>query len=210
MTTQLYSAIGCVLIVASTGCSNAPRAIRPPDIDVDQLTADAFSQCDRNSDGLIDRDELESAPSLKFSLKRIDSNDDKKISEEELGQYVQSQWIDMKSGLIRIRCNVTMNRRRLDGATITLEPEQFMGGAITSASGVTRGGMARLDVSDEDRPDPNAHGVQHGMYLVRISKMDGDKETIPAKYNTETTLGCEVAKRASYMPGPVTFHLRSR
>jgi hypothetical protein len=32
-----------------------------------------------------------------------------------------------------------------------------------------------------------------GLYNVRISKIVGGKETIPSKYNTETTLGQEVA-----------------
>ena len=90
---------------------------------------------------------------------------------------------------------------------MTFEPEQFMGGAVHPASGVTQGGSARIDVADEHRPDPNAHGVQNGHYLVRISYKRGDEELIPAKYNTETTLGCEVAKRAAYMPGPVVFAL---
>ena len=209
-TATLWCALACILLGVVGGCSNAPPAIRPPDIDADQIATDAFSQYDRDSDGLIAGEELRAAPALKFSRDRIDQNGDKKISPEELRQLVQTQWIDMESGLIRIRCNVTMNGRPLDGATVTLEPEQFMGGAISHAAGVTRGGMARLDVSDEDRPDPNAHGVQHGMYLVRISLKKGDEELIPAKYNTETTLGCEVAKRAAYMPGPVRFDLRSQ
>ena len=85
-----------------------------------------------------------------------------------------------------------------------------MQGSIRPASGLTRGGTANLDVSDEDRPHPNAHGAQHGLYLVRISKKVDGQETIPAKYNEQTTLGCEVAYRASYMPGPVHFELRSR
>jgi hypothetical protein len=37
-------------------------------------------------------------------------------------------------------------------------------------------------------------GLQAGIYLVRVSKIVGDKETIPSTYNTETTLGQEVSK----------------
>jgi hypothetical protein len=82
-----------------------------------------------------------------------------------------------------------------------------MGGAIHPAAGVTSGGSALLEMAASDRPHPNARGVQNGLYLVRISKEVDGRETIPAKFNEQTTLGCEVAVRASYAPGPLVFDL---
>jgi hypothetical protein len=199
--------IGIAPWLVAVGCSGRPSAISPPDIDPEDVASAAVRQYDKNSDAAIDGNELESAPSLRFSLKRIDTNGDKRIVPEEIAQFAQKHWIDSPVGIVRVQCVVNLKGRPLDGATVTLEPEPFMQGAVNPASGVTRGGTAALDVSDEHRPHPNAHGAQTGLYRVRVSKIVNGKETIPAKYNEQTVLGCEVAKRASYMPGPVVFNL---
>jgi hypothetical protein len=192
---------------AVAGCSGRPSAVRPPDIEPDRLARAAIEQYDTNGDATLDSKELASAPSLRFSANRIDTNNDGKIVADEIAQFMKRYWIDTAAGIIRIRCAVNYSGRPLDGATVTFEPETFMHGAVKPASGVTRGGMAVISVSDADRPDPNARGVQNGLYLVRVSKVVNGKETIPEKYNKHTILGCEVADRASYMPGPVTFNL---
>ena len=36
-------------------------------------------------------------------------------------------------------------------------------------------------------------GIQLGFFKIRVSKMVNGKETIPAKYNAETTLGQQIA-----------------
>jgi hypothetical protein len=200
-------AVALVPWLAVVGCSGRPAAISPPDIDPDKLAAAAVEQYDQNGDAVIDGQELESAPSLRFSRERIDANRDGKILPDEIAQFAQQHWIDSPVGIVRVHCVVNFKGRPLDGATVTLEPENFMQGAVSPASGVTRGGTAALDVSDEARPHPNAHGAQTGLYLVRISKVVNGKETIPAKYNDQTVLGCEIARRASYMPGPIVFNL---
>ena len=210
---QSFSAVFMLsfgLLLPVCGCSGSLPSVHPPEIDPVAFAQAALSQYDGNGDGVIKDDELEAAPSLRFSARRIDGDNDGGITAEELKQFVEQHWLRMKSGIVRIRCEIYMNGRPLDGATVTFEPEQFMNGTIFEASGVTSGGMARIDVSDENRPHPNARGAQNGLYLVRISKQAGGKETIPAKYNTETILGCEVAKRAAYLPGPVRFSLKSR
>ncbi len=105
---------------------------------------------------------------------------------------------------------VNVNGRPLDGATVSLIPETFMADAVKPASGTTRGGATSLDLSNDDRPTPNAHGVQNGLYLVRISKVVNGKEMVPTKFNEQTTLGCEIASRAAYMPGPLVFNLSTK
>ena len=176
------------------GCSSRPSAIAPPDIEPGELAAAAIKQYDKNGDAVIDNKELEAAPSIRFSLDRIDANGDNKILSEEISQFAQKHWVDTPVGIVRVQCVVNVKGRPLDGATVTLEPEAFMQGVVSSATGVTRGGTAALDVSDATRPHPNAHGVQSGLYLVRVSKVVNGKETIPPKYNAQTVLGCEVAR----------------
>jgi hypothetical protein len=46
----------------------------------------------------------------------------------------------------------------------------------------------------EERPSSDTPaGLALGLYRIRVSKMVDGKETIPARYNTETTLGQEVS-----------------
>jgi hypothetical protein len=204
--------MGVSLFVAPLllGCSGRPPAIRPPDVDPHGLAAAAMEQYDANHDGMIDAKELAAAPSLRFSLERCDTDRNQKLTSDEIANFVQTHWLGQPSGIIRVKCIVNVNGRPLDGATISLEPEAFMEGAVKPASGLTRGGVANLDVANEDRPTPNAHGVQNGLYLVRISKQVDGKETIPDKFNERTTLGCEIASRAAYMPGPLVFNISTK
>jgi hypothetical protein len=51
--------------------------------------------------------------------------------------------------------------------------------------------------------------VQPGLYRVEVSKMVNGKETIPSKYNTETTLGVEVAQESPAMIFGAHFDLKS-
>ena len=52
---------------------------------------------------------------------------------------------------------------------------------------------------------PAHTGCKMASICVRISKVVNGSEQIPAKYNKQSTLGCEVSYDASYMPGPVVF-----
>jgi hypothetical protein len=56
-------------------------------------------------------------------------------------------------------------------------------------------GSGGPSIPKELRPDPKTTppGIQVGLYRVKISKMVGGKETIPRKYNDQTTLGQEAA-----------------
>jgi hypothetical protein len=77
----------------------------------------------------------------------------------------------------------------LEGATVTLIPEKFLGDAVKPASGVTDGlGVANLATAGAEVP-----GVACGMYRVEVSKKNAvGRETIPTRYNQETILGVEV------------------
>jgi len=52
-------------------------------------------------------------------------------------------------------------------------------------------------------------GLYLGFYRVRVSKNKGGKELIPAKYNTETELGAEIADDIADC-GMIEFNLLSK
>ena len=93
------------------------------------------------------------------------------------------------------RWELTLDGQPLSGALITFEPEKFLGDEIKTAFATTNQfGTAAPSIPIEQRPDPKLPGgANFGLYKVRISKIVNGKETIPARYNTETVLGQEVS-----------------
>ena len=177
--------------------------LHPPKYKPAKVAAAAMKQYDLDSNGTIDRKELDVSPTLSAAMDRIDGDENGQLTEEEIATFVQEKWLGEKAGGIRVKCVVKMDGRDLPNAKVVFEPDAFIGDLVGSATGKTMGdGFTTL--SD---PTIEQGGVRPGLYLVRITTEDGK---VPAKYNTETTLGVEVAKKASYMPGEVVFELKSR
>ena len=92
-----------------------------------------------------------------------------------------------------ISVEVTLDGHPLAGATVTLVPEKFMGPAFKPVSAVTDdwgAGSLKGEGADEDSVPP-------GYYRTLVSKKNAQgQETIPAKYNTATVLGQEIAPDA--------------
>jgi hypothetical protein len=95
----------------------------------------------------------------------------------------------------------------LEGATVTYEPEPFLGSSYHSHQGQTNvAGIAELDPELKEYPGD----IYVGLYRVRISKKVNGKETIPARYNTETELGREVATNIHDSRENIIFRLKSK
>jgi hypothetical protein len=167
---------------------------------------------DKNSDGAIAGDELQAVPALidhpDLPTKLIDKNGDDRVTSEEIQSRVQA-WLDSKVGIMSFHCTVTLDGQPLEGAKVVFEPEAFHSGAINEATGITSAeGTAVLAVDEAKLP---AHlkgisGMQTGFYKVRITH---PSISLPAKYNTETTLGQEVSSDAVGSVN-VNYDLKSR
>ena len=69
-----------------------------------------------------------------------------------------------------------LDGKPLAGATVTYEPEPFLGSSYQAHQGLTDvSGTAILDPEFKDYP-----GLYVGLYTVRISKQEYGKETLPA------------------------------
>jgi hypothetical protein len=147
----------------------------------------AIADYDKNKDGVLDAQELEFSPPLKSALKYLDKNRDGKLSTDEIADRLE-RFRGSGTAMLTVACLVTMNEEPLTEATVTLVPEKFMGPALKPASAVTdKTGRAIVQVQGAALP-----GVPLGFYRIEVSKKQGDRETIPAQYNSRTTLGVEI------------------
>jgi len=152
-----------------------------------------MEQYDTDGDGVVKGEELANAPSLNAALANLDTDGDGGVSKSEVAARVQS-WLDSKLGVTNARCRVTLDGKPLRGGTITFDPEEFLGDAVNPASDeIDLDGAASPRLSEEHRVSKTMSGLTVGFYKVRISHIVKGNETIPAKYNTETILGQEVA-----------------
>jgi hypothetical protein len=197
MTSKSRSQVAALLlstlpIVAS--CARGPAPVTQPGIDPDDAGSQAMEMYDTNGDGKVAGDELEKSPSLKVALPRLDTNSDSGVSADEVAARVNA-WKAMRTGLASVRCQVTLDGKPLPGAQVVFEPEPFLGQEIKTATGTTNPfGDAAPTIAPEDRPDPTLPGGVHfGLYRVRITKPTNGQESLPARYNKETTLGQEVS-----------------
>jgi hypothetical protein len=181
-------------LLAALGCSSGPSAVTPPDIDAGDAASQAMEMYDKDGDGTIAGSELDAAVGLKAAMATLDANKDGSVQEDEISQRIDS-WQASGVGVVALNCSVRLDGRPLEGAKVVFEPEPFLGDDIQTAEGETSPvGSTIISVPKANRPTADTPpGVQLGFYRVRISKEVAGKEAIPAKYNTETTLGQEVA-----------------
>lgn len=211
VTVPTTSLLGASLLAAMAGCSGGPSRVTAPSISASGAASDAMTEYDKDGDGFIAGPELDAAASLKSAMTTLDLDKDGKVSEEEIQKRIEA-WQSKSAGLTSVLCSVTLDGRPVDGATVTFEPEAFLGGEVKTAVGETAGGSASPSIPKAERPVADwPPGIQFGFFKVRVSKQVDGKETIPAKYNSETTLGAQVATDdASFLKQNYKFELKSK
>lgn len=181
----------CALALA--GCSGAPSRVSAPPINPN-AGADAMTKLDKNADGAIDATEAKGAPAFlePGSKSRIDANGDAKVTADEITARVK-KWDESKIGLTQYSLTLTIDGQPLEGATVNLVPEDWLGTEIKAGSGTTdAGGRVNITIAPADLK-PNETGLQGmrlGIYKVQVTH---PSIKIPEKYNTATELGVEIA-----------------
>lgn len=166
-----------------------------PKFDPAAATAAAQAEFDANGDGKFTEDELKKSPGLAASLAAFDGDNDGVLSVDELKAGLDLFYREGAS-LITLSCRVNRNGAPLEGATVTLVPEPFMGEALKPASGVTApNGGAALSVADEEIPAAvrgKVKGAHCGIFRVVVTH---PTVKIPAKYGEQSEVGCVVSRR---------------
>jgi hypothetical protein len=181
-----------MVLAAVAGCSSGPPRVAQAKIDPAAAAKAALEMYDTDKDGSLSAQELAKCPALAKSMARFDTNKDGRLTADEIAARIRT-WQEQRVGLMRFSCRVLRNRAPLAGAVVRFVPEPFLGTELKPASGTTDAtGMAFLSVDAKSLPDDmkGLTGIQPGLYKVEITH---PKITLPAKFNTETTLGQEVS-----------------
>ena len=158
---------------------------------------------DTNKDGEISGAELDKCPGIKAALAQIDPSGDGTVTADKIAARIKA-WQASKLGRMVLYCTVLHNGKPLKDAEVKFVPEEFLGKNVMTGTGKTdKNGTARISILTSGKSDPP--GVAPGLYRVEITKAD---EKIPAKYNTETILGQEVALDAENMEKGIRFILK--
>ncbi len=174
------------MFLLACGCTRKPSRVHPPKINAGAAGRAAMKEYDTNKDGKVAGDELKKAPSLNAAIGNLDQDKDGAVTAEEVTKRIE-KWQESRLGRTGVIATVTLRRQPLEGASVVLEPEGFLGENVKEATGTTdQHGMVVLKTVDSDLP-----GVAPGLYKVKITKKGVN---LPAKYNEQTILGIEVAQ----------------
>jgi hypothetical protein len=183
-----------VAILVTTSCNFGPSRIQPPEISPSGAASRAMELYDADGDSYLAGAELDQAPGLKAAKETVDTDKDGKFSADEIEARIKV-WQSTRIGVATILCVLRMDGQPLADAVVTFEPESFLGEAVLAGDGTSDStGAVYPRIPKEKRPVADMPGgLQLGFYRIKVSKMANGKETIPAIYNTKTTLGQQIA-----------------
>lgn len=182
------AAMAFALMSGCGGCGGGAARIPSPPFDPGTVSGRIFAEGDKNKDGKLDAKEAAALPSIAAALKAWDKNSDGAlVPAEVVAQLKQHQ--ESRMPLVQTSCHVVRGGEPLAGAEVRFVPEPFMDQGFRIATGKTDD-QGHVSLASEGEPLP---GIRCGLYRVEVSKKDeSGKETLPAQYNTQTTLGYEV------------------
>jgi hypothetical protein len=201
--------VGLICLLMA-GCSSSAARVKVVDIDPSEASSAAMEMYDKDGDDALAGDELSAVPGIKKYLKHYDRDGDNRVSRDEIAQRLED-WADQRLALHGPTVAVQLDGQWLEGATVKFVPEGYLGPNVKPAMGITMSnGFAPLTHDEEFLPKtangrPLA-GVTSGTFKVEITH---PSRRIPARYNTATELGEEVAYDINESGDPIIISLKS-
>jgi hypothetical protein len=194
--------VTCVTLLWLIGCSSRPAAISIPKWSPENFTGTILERLDKSGDSQLDQRELAAAPGLAFGVRFIDKNGDGKLGRDELIERF-AMYRDSRVGLMPGELRITYNGQPLADADVRLVPEFFLEDIIEPATGATHGdGVVRPSVPDQRTPL-----MRIGYYRVEVRS---NKRPLPAKFNSQTTIGVELSPFANETVSSSTIEIALR
>jgi hypothetical protein len=191
-------AVIAVLLSLQSGCMREPARIVPPSIDAEAAGQEALKMYDINpKDGKISGAELDKVPALIQALPNFKSTKEKGVTAADITARIKAWQATLVGRMGSISALVTRGGKPIAGVEVKFVPEKFLGSSMPVSTGTTgEDGYAPMSAPISGPDD--SPGVPPGFYRVEITKSDG---SIPAKYNTQTIYGEEVAPDLRRMTG---------
>ncbi|MGD9632009.1 MAG: hypothetical protein AB7G28_19595 [Pirellulales bacterium] len=160
-----------VLAAAVAGCNNRPARVGVPDFDAVEISAQALTTYDINHDGRLDS--AECSKSLASTIGRADKDHDGQLTADEIAGRFKF-YEEFRAGIVPVFCTISRGGRPVADATVTYQPEDFMGPNAVPATGKTNAaGSTPISMSADHLPSPAHAGVQPGFYRVLVTLADG-------------------------------------
>jgi hypothetical protein len=176
------------LFVGLAGCSAKSGAVHEasvPKYDAEAIAKAALAEFDKDGNGAIDSSEARACPALLGAFAGFDANNDKKITADEIKKRVET-YAAGPTGSVPATIIVRLDAKPLADATVTFIPEACMGSVLKTATARTN----PEGICGEFQIDGKAYrGLPAGLYKIQVVK---EGANVPARYNTQTTLGIEI------------------
>lgn len=157
-----------------------------PSLEPAKVAQEILALLDKDKNGTVSLVEAGANPGMKAGFARFDADGDKSMSQAEIEERMK-RLMESGTGMMSVTVQVTYGGKALEGGTVRLIPESFLGPAISPAEGT-------LDADGVSNPISatagDLGGMQFGMYRVEITH---PTLKIPEKYNSATTLGCDIS-----------------
>lgn len=164
--------------------------VQAPRVDPQAAADKAIELYDANQDQQLDSEELARCPGIKVMLTLYDQDNNGRVDRAEIAQRL-GDLLKNRVGLTQLRSHVTYRGRPLPDANVVFEPEPYLDDDVQTAHGTTDAhGSAQMCIAEELLPENlrKMKLVHYGTYRVRITH---PTIKLPAKFNSETTLGYE-------------------
>src|SRR3972149_5931888 len=181
-------ALMAVYVLIQSGCMPGQSRIYAPSISASSAGQEAMEMYDANKDGKISGAELDKVPALISGLVPLNSSKEKGITAADITARIE-KWKESKSGRMAFSCTITRKGKPLAGAEVKFVPEKFLGSKMPVCTGTTSD-LGYVSVSEPVEGPDDPKGIPPGYHRREITKAG---ENIPAKYNTQTIFGIEIA-----------------
>ena len=184
------SAVAAALVFV--GCDSGSARVKQLYVHSASAAEAAIKKHDQNGNGTLDPEELKSIASIGSVLDQFDTDRDGQVSALEISSRID-KWQAMKVALVSCSFVVKLDGKLLSEAKVRLDPESFLAETLRPCFG-TSDSSGRVTPSLEETSigsqSDGLTGVPPGLYRVSITHPKLEKLR---KYNSETTLGLQIA-----------------
>jgi hypothetical protein len=198
-------------ITLVVGCSYQASRVQPVKISPSSASAAAIEMYDKDGDGAIAGEELNTVQGIKKHLALYDLDHDQRVTRDEITERLKV-WDSNPAAIMGSSYVVYLDGKPLSGAMMTFVPEPYLGPNVKPATGLTTQiGLTRPSHAPEDLPKTangrSIYGMTSGTFKIEITH---PSQKIPARYNTQTELGDEVAHDINPTGAPIKILMTSR